>query len=127
MRRTSLTPAQARDLGQLIRELRQAQGLGLRALEAASGVNISSLVSLERGEILAPQPDTLRVIAAALNTPVTDLFTVAGWLPPNELPTLRPYLRAKYAELDDAAIDDLERYADSLATRSGPIDREDER
>jgi transcriptional regulator with XRE-family HTH domain len=103
--------------------------MAIRGLEAASGVNISSIVSLERGDILAPQPDTLKAIAAALRLPVSDLFTVAGWLPANELPTLKPYLRAKYRDLDEAAIADLERYADTLARRhggDGPKDREDE-
>jgi transcriptional regulator with XRE-family HTH domain len=128
MRRTSLTPIQARQLGQLLRKRREARGLGVRGLEAASGVNISSIISLERGDILAPQPDTLKALAAALDMPVSDLFTVAGWLPAKELPTLKPYLRAKYRQLDEAAIADLERYAERLARKhgAGPVDREDE-
>jgi transcriptional regulator with XRE-family HTH domain len=129
MRRTSLTPIQARNLGRLIRQCREKRGLGIRGLEAASGVNVSSIVSLERGDILTPQPDTLKALAAALDVPVSDLFTVAGWLPAGELPTLKPYLRAKYRQLDEQAITDLERYAEKLAEkhgRSGPVDHEDE-
>jgi transcriptional regulator with XRE-family HTH domain len=129
MRRTSLTPIQARHLGQLLRQHRERRGLGIRGLEAASGVNVSSIVSLERGDTLTPQPDTLKALAAALDLPVSDLFTVAGWLPADELPTLRPYLRAKYRQLDETAIADLERYAEALAIRHGgvgPIDHEDE-
>ncbi len=129
MRRTSLTPTQARSLGRLIRQYREQRGLGIRGLEAASGVNVSSIVSLERGDILTPQPDTLKALAAALDVPVSDLFTVAGWLPANELPTLKPYLRAKYRQLDEGAIADLERYAEKLAQQhgpSGPVNREDE-
>jgi transcriptional regulator with XRE-family HTH domain len=129
MRRTSLTPIQARRLGQLLRQHREARGLGIRGLEAASGVNVSSIVSLERGDILAPQPDTIKALAAALDMPVSDLLTVAGWLPAGELPTLKPYLRAKYRQLDETAIADLERYAEQLAKKhghSGPVDREDE-
>jgi transcriptional regulator with XRE-family HTH domain len=91
---------------------------------------MSSIISLERGDILAPQPDTLKALAAALSIPVSDLFTVAGWLPADELPTLKPYLRAKYRGLDEQAIADLERYADGLTRRhganNGPIDHEDE-
>jgi transcriptional regulator with XRE-family HTH domain len=129
MRRTSLTPTQARNLGRLIRQRREERALGIRGLEAASGVNVSSIVSLERGDILTPQPDTLKSLAAALDMPVSDLFTVAGWLPAGELPTLKPYLRAKYRQLDEQAIADLERYAQQLAERhdtSGPLDHEDE-
>jgi len=130
MRRTSLTPIQARRLGQLLRKQREARGLGLRGLAAASSVNASSIISLERGDILAPQPDTLKALAAALDLPVSDLLTVAGWLPADELPTLRPYLRAKYRDLDERAIADLERYAEQLTRKhggTGPTDREDER
>lgn len=130
MRRTSLTPTQARRLGRLIHAKRDERGLGVRGLEAASGVNVSSIVSLERGDILTPQPDTLKALAAALDVPVSDLFTVAGWLPVNELPTLKPYLRAKYRQLDETAIADLERYAEQLAQKhgnTGPLDREDEK
>lgn len=129
MRRTSLTPIQARQLGQVLRQHRERRGLGVRGLEAASGVNVSSIVSLERGDILTPQPDTLKALAAALDVPVSDLFTVAGWLPAGELPTLKPYLRAKYRQLDERAIADLERYADQLSRRHGgigPVNREDE-
>jgi transcriptional regulator with XRE-family HTH domain len=129
MRRASLTPIQARQLGRLIRQHREERGLGIRGLEAASGVNVSSIVSLERGDILTPQPDTLKSLAAALDVPVSDLFTVAGWLPAGELPTLKPYLRAKYRQFDEAAIADLERYAEQLARKhggTGPVDREDE-
>lgn len=103
--------------------------MSIRGLETASGVNVSSIVSLERGDILAPQPDTLRALAAALQMPVSDLYTVAGWLPAGELPTLRPYLRAKYRDLNERAITDLERYADKLTREhgsDGPLDREDE-
>jgi transcriptional regulator with XRE-family HTH domain len=129
MRRTSLTPTQARQLGQLLRQHREQRGLGVRGLEAASGVNVSSIVSLERGDILTPQPDTLKALAAALDLSVSDLFTVAGWLPAGELPTLKPYLRAKYRQLDERAIADLEHYAEQLAQRhgaSGPVNHEDE-
>jgi transcriptional regulator with XRE-family HTH domain len=120
---------QARQLGQVIRQHREARGLGVRGLEAASGVNVSSIVSLERGDILTPQPDTLKALAAALDVAVSDLFTVAGWLPAGELPTLKPYLRAKYRQLDERSIADLERYAEQLAKKhggTGPVEREDE-
>ncbi len=92
-------------------------------------MNVSSIVSLERGDILAPQPDTLKAIAAALDIPVSDLFTTAGWLPAGELPTLKPYLRAKYRHLDEQTISELEAYAEKLAQkhgRSGPENHEDE-
>jgi len=129
MRRTSLTESQARRLGQFLKQQRETRGLGIRGLGAASGVNVSTIVSLERGDILAPQPDTLKALAVALEVGVSDLFAVAGWLPANELPALKPYLRAKYRHLDEAALSELERYAEQLTRRyggQGPTGREDE-
>lgn len=131
MRRTSLTPIQARQLGRLIRQHREARGLSIRGLAAASEVNTSSLIFLERGEVLSPQPDILRALAAALQLRVSDVFTVAGWLPADELPTLKPYLRTQYRGLDERTIAKFEQQiANELARKHGanhgPLDHEDE-
>ena len=69
-----------------------------------------------------------------LDTPVArnrhyaDLYTTINWLPPEELPALRPYMRAKYRELPETAVAEVERYIADLAKKhgSGPADREDE-
>jgi hypothetical protein len=64
-----------------------------------------------------------------LDLPISDLFVTADWLPADELPTLKPYLRAKYHDLDEQAIADIEAYANRQAQRhggTGPVDREDE-
>jgi len=57
------------------------------------------------------------------------VFVIADWLPADELPTLKPYLRAKYHDLPESAITELEAYANRLIQRHGghgPINREDE-
>lgn len=92
-------------------------------------MNASVISKLEAGQILGPLPETLKDLARVLTIPMSDLFVIADWLPADELPTLKPYLRAKYHDLDEAAIAELERYADQLTKRHGglgPIDREDE-
>jgi transcriptional regulator with XRE-family HTH domain len=84
---------------------------------------------LEAGTNLSPLPDTLMAIARVLDLSVSDLYALADWLPSGELLTLKPYLRAKYHELDEQAITDIEAYANRRAQRhgsTGPIDREDE-
>jgi transcriptional regulator with XRE-family HTH domain len=101
----------------------------MRQLARDIGSSISTISTLEGGTNPNPQPDTLKAIARALDLPATDLFLVVDWLPADELPTLKPYLRAKYQDLDESAIADLEAYADRLIERHGglgPIDREDE-
>ena len=56
---------------------------------------------------------------------------IADWLPAGELPTLRPYLRAKYG-LGDQAAAELDDYVAKLQQRhgsqggTGPRDQEDE-
>lgn len=129
MRKTSLTAAQAQQLGKLIHERRRGMRLTVRELANAAGLNVATIFMLEHGDILSPQPHTLKAIALPLNLSMTDIFTLVGWLPPHELPALKPYLRAKYHTLDSHAIAALEAYAEQLAHRhggSGPIDHEDE-
>ena len=128
MRRTSLTPDQARRLGLFISTRRQQRGLSMRQLAREIDANIATISFLEAGTHLSPQPDTLKAIARVLDVPISDMFVTADWLPADELPTLKPYLRAKY-DLDERAIADIEAYANQRAKRhggTGPIDREDE-
>jgi len=130
MPRTSLTPDQAQQLGTLLRARRTALNLSLRQVAQLTGLTISTLSEIETGVNLSPLPDTLKLLARALGLSISDLFVVADWLPAGELPTLKPYLRAKYRDLDESAMAELERYADGLVKRYGglgPIDGEDER
>jgi transcriptional regulator with XRE-family HTH domain len=100
----------------------------MRQLAREIDANIATVSFLEAGTLLSPQPDTLKAIARVLEIPISDLFVTADWLPADELPTLKPYLRAKY-DLDERAIADIEAYAQQRAQRhggTGPVDREDE-
>lgn len=127
--RSSLTADQARRLGIFVSGRRKQLGLSMRQLAREIGTNISTISALEAGGSLSPQPDTLKAIARVLEIPTSDLFITADWLPAGELPTLKPYLRAKYRDLDDKAIADIEAYAKQRVERhggAGPIDREDE-
>jgi len=129
MPRTSLTPDQAQQLGELLRSRRLLLGLRLRQLAASTGLTIATLSEIETGVNLSPYPDTLKKLAGGLGLPISDLYLAIDWLPAGELPTLRPYLRAKYQGLDEGAIADIEAYANRRAQRhggTGPLDREDE-
>ncbi|MCW2538727.1 MAG: putative transcriptional regulator [Frankiales bacterium] len=129
MRRISLTADQANAIGAIFSAQRKTLGLTTRTLSLRSGVNQATIVRLEHGEIRSPQPDTYVDLARALGIPTSDLFASAGWIPAEELPAFKPYLRAKYRDLDEQAIADLERYADQLSARHGghgPLNNEDE-
>jgi transcriptional regulator with XRE-family HTH domain len=129
MRRTSLTPEQAKQLADIFRTRRMKLGFSMRQVATKTGFDIATVVNLEAATNLSPLPGTLRAIARVLELSISDLFVIADWLPAGELPTLRPYLRAKYHDLDEGAIAELERYADRLIKRRGghgPIGHEDE-
>jgi transcriptional regulator with XRE-family HTH domain len=122
------------DLARLGRTLkRKRQHLGLSASEVArrAGVTPSTVTRIEAAQFATPQPESLKAIAAVLELPVSDLFTVVDWLPKGELPTFAPYLRSKYRDLPPEAMAKLEQSFGRIAKRygyesSGPAPGEDE-
>jgi transcriptional regulator with XRE-family HTH domain len=121
----------AKRLGAVIRKHRDAAGLSLRQLKVLTDIDDGLLSRMESGAILTPAPDKLGRIAEALDIPLADLYAIAGYDTPSQLPTLKPYLRTKYRRLPVEAADQLEAYAEKLAKRhgvdlSGPAPGEDE-
>jgi transcriptional regulator with XRE-family HTH domain len=124
-----MTAEQAKKLAAIVRAERLALNLSMRQVAAISGVPVSSVSDLEAGAVLTPQPNTIQAIAEAIATPVSDLYAAAGWLPADELPSFRPYMRAKYRNLPPDAITELNRYLDDFARRyglQGPLHGQDE-
>lgn len=118
---------QAKALGTFIRTHRTERGLSTRDLAAAVGVDMAQIVRLERGTVASPKADLLSRIAPEVGVEVTDLYRLAGYAV--ELPSFVPYLRAKYGDLPDDAVDQMERYFRRVARRhgtKGPDDGEDE-
>lgn len=122
---------QAKRLGALIKTKREAAGLSLRGLDRRTGIDNALISKMESGLILEPSPDKLGRIADALNIPLADLYAMADYAAPKQLPSMRPYLRTKYRELPDEAAEQLDAYVQRLAKRhgvdlSGPAPGEDE-
>jgi transcriptional regulator with XRE-family HTH domain len=104
-------------LGALIRQARERAGLSLRNLEAITGIPRTILNRLELDQLDASSPHLLQRTAEALELDSDDLFALAGYRPSDKLPSLAPYLRAKYhlpphalAEASEALQAILERY-----------------
>lgn len=104
-------------LGACIRQARERAGLSLRNVEAITGVSRSSIDRLERDALEHPNPGMLHRLAEALELNSDDLFAFVGYRPSGKLPSLAPYLRAKYrlppealAEANEALQDILDRY-----------------
>jgi transcriptional regulator with XRE-family HTH domain len=74
-----------------------------RQLAARIGIHHSYLARLESGDNDHPAADVLQRIADVLEISSADLFAFIGVKPPEGLPELAPYLRAKY-HLGDAEI-----------------------
>ena len=114
-----MNPKQAKALGSFFKEHRAALGLSTHQLAAQSGIDQATIVRLEQGAFIEPRPDTLRVVAEALGVSLADVFALADYVVPDELPTFTPYLRAKYRTLPPKAVAELQRYFDGLADRYG--------
>jgi transcriptional regulator with XRE-family HTH domain len=110
---------QATQLGQLLKASREASGLSTHRLAAAAEMDQATVVRLEAGSISAPRPDKLSRIAQVLGISGADIFSLAGYTVPSDLPTLRPYLSAKYRGLLNEDIDKIEAYVARTAKKRG--------
>ncbi|CBG70001.1 helix-turn-helix transcriptional regulator [Streptomyces sp. LBUM 1478] len=115
--------------GEYLHGLRHERKLGVRELARRSGIDAGGLTRLERGKI-TPQPDTLKALGAALDVPFADLFAMAGYVTPSDLPSMSTYLRTRYG-LPEDAIASVDEYIQQLIGEqgldpNGPMPLEDE-
>jgi len=110
---------QATALGALIRQKRLELGFTTYQLGAAAGVPNSTVVRIEQGKFMAPRPDKLARFAELLGMALADLFGRAGYVVPHELPSFDTYLLAKYPDLPEMAVAELQRLFDKLTKRHG--------
>lgn len=61
------------DVGSRIRELRESQGLSLRALAEVCGLSVNAISRIERGES-SPTVSSLQRLSTGLRVPITDFF-----------------------------------------------------
>jgi transcriptional regulator with XRE-family HTH domain len=111
-----MPPIESKELGDLVRKMRRERGMSLRAVADASGLDWSYIGRLEKGEIGTPDPAKLQKLARGLAVEVEDFYALAGYLVPEGLPGLAPYLRVKY-DLPEEAMTDVERYVARLKKR----------
>ncbi len=115
-------------LGDLLRSRRLELGLYIEEVASRANIDPAGLSRTERGKKV-PAPETLAAVASVLSIPLADLYEAAGYPLPQQLPSLRPYLRHAYGVSDQAA-DEIEAYLNKIAAPygggSGPIDGEDE-
>lgn len=118
-----MNTAQRRQLANLLKSRRQKLGLSANETARRAGINQGNYWRIEAGQIAKPNAEKLGAIGHALGIPISELFTATGWMPPAELPALRPYLRTKY-HLPPEALAKLEASVTAIAGEYGiSIDR----
>ncbi|MEI8080554.1 MAG: helix-turn-helix transcriptional regulator [Actinomycetes bacterium] len=95
-------------LGRFLRATRTQQGLSLRQLSERSGVSRSTIGRLEAGDVAHPRPDVLAALALVLAIATAELYTLAEYHLPKDMPSFDTYLRTCYRELSPESIAALE-------------------
>jgi len=126
-----MNQCQARRLGEWLRERRHEVGIGTTELAKRTGINDATITRLEQGAIASPDPHKLRLISHELDLKLADVYAMAGYAAPTDLPSFQPYLRRKYRDLPDDAIEDLEQAFKRIVKKhgfepDGPRNGEDE-
>ncbi len=126
-----MTPERIEQLAAVLKQKRQELGLSASEVARQTGLDVGTISRIERGQIAAPQAGNLKEIARVLQISATDIFAIADLLPEGELPTFKPYLRAKYGDLPDDAMAELEASFTRIAKQhgydgNGPAPGEDE-
>ena len=123
-----MTPDELTQLAELLRTYREARQLSAREVARRAGVDGATVTLLERCRIRSPRIETLRAITAVLDIPLADLYATVHWLPEDGLPSLRPYMRAKYHDLPDDAVGEIEAFVARITKQhtNGPGGGEDE-
>ena len=91
----------------------------------------ATVVRIEQGAFAAPRPDKLVRIAEALGLSIADVFGLADYAVPDDLPSFQPYLRSKYRDMPAGAVKDLNKAFERIIKQhgyepDGPQDGEDE-
>ena len=104
------------ELGTVLADLRNAKGLSLRSVEAATGNAVSNayLSQLEKGKIRKPSPNVLHSLAAVYAVPYEALMKRAGYLPLSEASADGGSRLAAFA-IDDLSVAEEEELLKYLA------------
>lgn len=104
----------ATSLGAYVRQKRERARLSLRNLEQITGISRAMLSRLENDRIENPDPEVLHKLVSALELDSRDVFAFVGYEPGDSLPSLAPYLRARYGHLPPDAIAEASRRLQEL-------------
>jgi transcriptional regulator with XRE-family HTH domain len=75
----------AKRVGDLVTYHRKVAGRSARDVAREAGIDIATMLHLERGTYATPSPITLKGVAAALGIPILELFHAAGYVTPHDI------------------------------------------
>lgn len=103
-----VTPQQTVQLINLLATKRKEMDLSVNEVARRAEVDVGTVWRIEQGKIASPKAESIKAIGEVLGIPAADLFAIVGWIPSGELPSFGPYLRAKYPQLPDQALQEIE-------------------
>jgi transcriptional regulator with XRE-family HTH domain len=109
---------QAVEIGNFLKSKREGLGLSQAEVARRAGVD-KATVSRVEGAQLSPRTDNLQAIGEVVGVSLTDIFAAGGWIPPRDLPSIQPYLRAKYCNMPLELLEEIETYFSRLARERG--------
>ena len=109
-----MTPEQTVKLIKLLKEKREKQRFSVNEVARRADVDPGTVWRIEQGMIAKPRVESLIAIGRVLGIGPMELFTTVGWLTADDLPDVTTYLSAKFSELPDAAVEDIEHYTDRV-------------
>lgn len=124
---------QAKRLGTFLRRRRHSLRLSTHQLAETADMPHSTIIRFEQGAFSAPAPDKLARISEALGLSLADVYALADYAVPGDLPSPTLYLRTKYRDLPKgelaAMTRDIERVLKSrgIDPSAGPQPGEDEK
>lgn len=126
-----MNQSQAQQLGGWLRKRRHEAGISTTELAKRTGINDATISRIELGAIASPDPHKLRLISQELDLNLADVYAMAGYAAPKDLPSFQPYLRRKYQNLPDQALEGLEKAFERVIRKygyqpEGPSGGEDE-
>ncbi|OKH75847.1 XRE family transcriptional regulator [Mycobacterium sp. SWH-M1] len=108
-----MTPEQTVKLIKLLKDKREQLRLSVNEVARRADVDPGTAWRIEQGMIAKPRVESIIAIGRVLGINPVELFTVVGWLTANDLPDLNTYLNAKFDELPETAVEDIEHYVDT--------------
>ncbi|MGV9676425.1 helix-turn-helix domain-containing protein [Nocardia sp. NPDC003482] len=106
---------QAIAMGEFLRAKREQAGLSQAEVARRAGADKTQVSRFEAGLVLTPRTDLLQAIGAVVGVSLTDILAAGKWISPRDLPSMSPYLHAKYQHLPGDVLEKIEAYIETLA------------